>query len=344
MKRYRTTILTKQRGVALVTVLFMFAVAVVVVTDIIRRVNINLQSSASVFEMEQAYMLCLSGEEWARQLLAKDAEDDESAIDHQFESWAAKREAFEVEGGYIEIDITDLHSKFNLNNILESGNKIDGNSVKALQRLMMAYDVDSDIGRTVSVELSDWLDEESIKGVEEMDYLAEEPSYRAANTTITHPSELRLLKNLEQEDYQIIRDELFPYLTALPTRTRYNVNTMSAELLASLHEQVNLDQATAAISEVENRQGFESVEEFLSLLPKNTLTADELTVSSEYFEVRVRAKFGDQYAYLVTAVHRSEEEGELTLISRDRGQRFIFTHSKDYNANAEEESDYEIEL
>ena len=335
----------RQRGVALITVLFMFAIAVVVVTDVIEKLSMNLKSTAAMLDAEQASLLALSGEEWARQLLALDRKDEEG-VDHLNESWAKKRDAFEVEDGlgYIEIHITDLQSRFNINNLIDSSGKQDKNAVAALKKLLGQLDLDSEVAKDAAAQMADWIDGDNTSGTEELDYLSGDISYRPANTFITNLSEFRLLKDIDKEAYKELKDNAFEFMTAIPAGTKLNLNTVTAEVLASMNASLQLSQAESAVETAKSQQdGFSSVEEFLKLLPKNSFAPDELVTYSEYFEVQVRAKYNDQYAYLVSVLHRDEKTGDINLISRDRGQRFIFKHSKDYNVK-EEKSEYEVDI
>ena len=70
---------------------------------------------------------------------------------------------------------------------------------------------------------------------------------------------------------------------------------------------------------------------------------DEFALVSEFFEIRVRAKFNDQYRFLVSVLHRDPSNGKISLISRDMGQRFIFKYSRDYSEEARQ-SEYDIDI
>jgi len=69
-----------------------------------------------------------------------------------------------------------------------------------------------------------------------------------------------------------------------------------------------------------------------------------LDVKSDYFLVRIRAKYGQNYAYLSSLIFRDRaQNGRLEILSRSRSDRFIFPFSKDYNESVES-GDYEIDI
>src|SRR5690606_39085646 len=82
--------------------------------------------------------------------------------------------------------------------------------------------------------LRDWLDPDQeasgAYGAEDNQYLLAQPPYRTANRIIADPSELRLLLGMREEHYRRLR----PYVSALPSEARINVNTAGAMVLSTL--------------------------------------------------------------------------------------------------------------
>lgn len=311
----------------------MFAVSVVIMANIVQNIDQDIGAYVSYSETEQAFLYALSGEELARQVLIQDAKDS-PGVDHLNEDWAKEAIHYSMENGYFEIEINDLQGRFNLNNLVDSSGQRDGNSVAALKDLFQLLKVDSDISSKIPPQLADWLMKgRGGKQTTDSDYESLDKPYRPANAKITHVSEIRMLLDMEKEYYKEIKQLAWSYLTVLPEQTKVNVNTVSAEVLASLHSQVGLPSSEAATAKAKEKEtGFRAVGDFLSEIASNTLTADELTVESHYFEVKVRAKFGEHYAFLTSVLHRDAQSGNLELLSRDRSQRVIFDSAEDYRA------------
>ena len=110
---------------------------------------------------------------------------------------------------------------------------------------------------------------------------------------------------------------LAPHVTLLPVRTPVNLNTASAEVLLASIE--GLDQAGAnKLLAVRQVQHFRSLEDVRALLGKQiSLSANTLSISSSYFEVRGRLRLGDVTVHERSLVQRSET-GVRTLW-RERG-------------------------
>ena len=63
---------SRQRGIALISVLLVFALATVIASEIIARNALDIRKTANYLNSQQAYYYALSGEAYARQLLYRD--------------------------------------------------------------------------------------------------------------------------------------------------------------------------------------------------------------------------------------------------------------------------------
>ena len=335
----------QQHGVALIIVMFLLALATIVVTTIINLVHVNMDRTSAFLETKQAYLLCLSGEEWARQLLAEDYKLNPN-IDHVHEEWAKDGKILDVSNGYIEVAIVDAQGLFNINNLVEDNGTVDANSKIAFTNLLTLYLRDQQASTVLASEAVDWLDIDSNNGVEEADYLSLELPYRPPNSRVTNISELRWLRDMDVKQYKVLHDHLFSQLVALPHHTSYNINTLSSVVLAALAG-TDIAQAEGIIRNIQAApNGIENVGTAGAMLPANvsSILTPELVTYSEYFVVRVRAKFAGHYAFLQSLVFRDHEKnGAIQVISRDRSQRFIFPFSRDYNAS-KKDNEFEVKL
>jgi len=301
------------RGVALVSVLLIVAVTTALAYEIANRHAFAVAVSRQVLSASQAREYALGGEQYARQLLYADWEDEATrSKDTLLEDWSSMTEAFDVEDGGIEMHIVDLSSRFNLNSVL--GAEGPQNAAR-LKRLFTRLELDPNY---VDAWV-DWIDadqEVQPYGAEDADYLLRDPPHRAANQRAVDISELRLAVPFESRDEYA---RLEPNVTVLPTdRLAVNLNTVTEAVLASLAP--NFPAADAQLL-VEQVRDYDDVETVIASHAPLGESAAALQVGSEYFEVQVRAHVGDTRSELTSILHRNHENGELTLLSRNFGRR-----------------------
>jgi len=335
MRNYR---LNSQRGVALITVLFMFALLAIVLSAVIAVNSADINRAKSYFSSEQAYLFCLSGEEIARQMLAEDFKKSPD-LDHVNEAWAKSGYIYSVDGGYFEVFIEDASGKFNINNL--SAVNYAQQKIIFSNMLTLVLD-DKNLSDKVAEQMTDWVDADILIGVEEFDYLSEDPSYRPPNGLVADISEIRWLKDIDAEVYKVLHDELFSSLVVIPGQSKININTVTSHALAGLGN-INLKAADSFVKAIRSTEGgFSTPSEAIAGIPGVDLSL--LDVKSDYFQVRIRAKYGAHYAYLTTLIWRnSADNGRLEIISRDRSERFVFPFSEDYNDDSKAD-DYEIDI
>ena len=315
-----------QRGVALVSVLLIVAVTTALAYEIANRHAFGVAVSRQVLAGSQAREYALGAEQYARQLLYADWEDEATrAKDTLLEDWSTTTEAFEVDDGGIEMRIVDLSSRFNLNSV--SGADGAQNAAR-LRRLFTQLELDPNY---VDAWV-DWIDadhEVQPYGAEDADYLLREPPHRAANQRAADISELRLAVPFEsREEYA----RLGPHVTVLPTdQLAININTVTEAVLASLAPNFPAADAQLFVAQVRDYDGAENVIARHAPLGES---AAALRAGSQFFEVQVRAHVGDTRSELTSILHRNRESGELTLLSRNFGRR-VESHADEAAAETE---------
>ena len=110
------------RGVALVSVLLIVAVTTALAYEIANRHAFGVAISRQMLEASQAREYALGGEQYLRQVLYADWEDETTrAKDTLLEDWSTATQAFEVDDGSIELRVVDLQARFNLNSVVGAG-------------------------------------------------------------------------------------------------------------------------------------------------------------------------------------------------------------------------------
>lgn len=312
----------RQQGVALIMVLLAMALVVMLATGMTQQQSVRVFRAGHYLAQQQGQSVALGAEAFARQILVRDYEADKEEnvmVDSLDEFWAANAAILPLDdNGVAEVQIDDLGGRINLNDLVSSNGQVDPLTRDRLTRLLVALDISE-----LSVDtLIDWIDPDdqtiSAFGAEDGQYLMAEPAFRAANQPFVSVSELRLLEGMTEEIYRQLR----PHVTTLPVSgLGINVNTASAPVIRSLHEELTLAQAES-ILEKRKEERFENIQDFLAL-PEFSglgLKANGLGLQTRFFEVVSRITYDDRVANLVSTVFRNAE-GEVQTVHRDTGQK-----------------------
>jgi general secretion pathway protein K len=302
----------RQTGVALISVLLIVALVAVLVYHLIMQHSLAIARTQQSAGAAQSVQYALGAEAYARAILAANFERPDGRVaDHLGEDWAQPLAPFEVEDGHLELDIEDLHGRFNLNALAASNPTA---AVQAMRRLLDVLGLD---GRIAEL-WKDWVDADDMVtgfGAEDAQYLLEEPPYRAANQPVASTSELRLLHEIDQEAV----DVLLPHVVVLPnTEMRINVNTATAETLHAIAPAMSLERARSV---VETPRAYEDLTAAIAEIPELGGAESTLSVTSAFFRIRAMAEIDGVRTELVSIVHRDPENGSIRLISRDFGRR-----------------------
>ncbi|RRU76768.1 type II secretion system minor pseudopilin GspK [Stutzerimonas kunmingensis] len=307
-----------QRGVALITVLLVVAIVTVVSAAMVARQQLSIRASSNQLQARQAWHYALGGEALAQAILARDLKGGEpgaAAIDHLLEPWAQPLPAFEIDQGEILVRIEDLAGRFNLNDLLRD-QQPNPAAVEQFRRLLLRLQISAPYAE----RLLDWIDPDQQPsgelGAEDNVYLGLDTPYRSAGRRLHDLSELRLLLDMREEDFQ----RLAPYVVALPPNVPLNVNTASAMVLSSLSDNVSLGAAESLV-ELRRAVPFRNSAAFLAqpALAGTTLQGTALAVGSQFFQATSEVRLGDRRLALVSLLQR-EQDGSVRVLARNLGQ------------------------
>lgn len=294
-------------GVALVSVLLVVALASAFASQMISRQALTVAHARQVFDGAQAREYALGAEAYARQLLFEDWTTD-NTVDTLLEAWSLPTQPFEIEGGVIELAIADLERRFNLNSVTVPRN------LERLKRLMAHLELDPNLADA----WLDWIDRDETVygfGAEDDEYLLAEPAYRAANQAAAGASTMLAVKGFTMD----VHERLSPYVALLPVNElKVNVNTGGADVLRSLGNSLTLEEAEAL---TETPREFRDIPKASEQYAGLADSAETLTVTSAFFEVRVRVELGESRAELISMLHRDPNTGRVHLLGRDFGRR-----------------------
>lgn len=322
----------KQSGLALITVLFIFALVSMLAISMQQRQSMDVAQASITFAQAQAQILALSVEDIAKAGLSFDLQRDTSSN----EEWDTASELWnqpfptELEGAKVFISIRDLQGLFNLNSLSPKA----PNSAAALNRFQrLLTEIDPNISSSIAQNVKNWLTPQHSANY---DYQNETPPYRASEIEFAHPSELKLIKDIDNETYLKIE----PYITALPVSVALNINTTLKEVLSSWDPTLTTSQSDSLVQKSHsgkcgndrNTAVYKDVDEFwqtsemTSVTDKKTNPAGQwdkkdFTVKSEYFSVFIQIKLDDRDLVSESIIRRkpstNNNSGFIGVIYRD---------------------------
>ncbi|HEB55876.1 MAG TPA: general secretion pathway protein GspK [Gammaproteobacteria bacterium] len=300
------------RGVALITVLLVVALATTAAVAMSSRQHIDIRRTQNTLFIGQAAQYLYGVELWAQQILAKDRHDNKT--DDNTEAWATRLPPLPIEGGYVSGQLEDLQGRFNLNNLQQD--KEAGKREQArLRRLLAQMEINPGL---INV-LLDWIDGDQEarfpEGAEDGYYLGLQPPYRAANRLLQSSSELILLKDMTQKKF----NKLKPFITTLPQITAINVNTASVEVLMSLADNLSITDIQALVKKRKD-EPYKKIEDFLAEKPfvAKSISAAGLSVSSNFFMLHAETGIGTLIQHRTCLFERSDK-GRVTTLMRSGG-------------------------
>lgn len=318
----------KQKGVALVVVLLVVALVSIIATDLTERLQREIHRSGNIFDNQQAMFYVLGAEKFAIAILQEDIKDSPDRDDLD-QAWATKGLYFPLDGGDMTGVITDGNRCFNLNSLVSENQEgayvLNDKSIAytSYQRLLTLLGLPTEL----TDSLVDWLDSDSqargVQGAEDGDYERLTPSYRAANNLVLDVSELRLIQGYSDD----VVKKLSPYVCALPSAGYFqlNVNTLDndkPELLAMLINDLSLETAASILAE-RKQSGYDDLASFWQLEALAGIEVlgqakSALTLDSEYFQLKAKARIGRGHKN-ITTLFKQVDKDKVQVIWRRFG-------------------------
>lgn len=302
-----------QKGVALLTVLFILVLLTTLVVYLIEDEYLVVRRVGNQRDYEQIYQMMVGNEQWAIKVLERDMKENQT--DHLNEVWNDLLPETQVEEGRMRAAVIDLNSRFNLNNITEKGDPW----YAFFQRLLRVLELDESLADAVL----DWVDADQDLsgngGAEDAEYLSADPPYRAANRRFGSTGELLWVSGFDGE----IVDKLAPFIVALPTSTlKINVNTATATLLRALSAEILTEAAAEALIDGRGEEGYKELNEFLvstELAGQGDIVTPLITLSGQYFEVIGQAQYGRLNGAVYSLLEKQISTQQVKVLHRRWG-------------------------
>jgi len=333
----------RQQGVALILVLLVVALMTIIATRLGFGLQLGIQRAENRQQYQQAYWYALGGERLARELIESALESEERI--HPGQAWASPLLRYPIDGGQIHLVIEDQRACFNINalttlNTPQSADyrAAERGSVRQLSALLRLLAFEPGEAENMIEPLRDWLDSDTLptglNGVEDLYYSSRVPPYLPANGPLTSMSELYYIDGFVVGDNGSVRDErrerLGRMLCAVPNdRVILNLNTLAPEhapvLGALFEDKVPLDEIEEWLQSRPG-DGIASVDEFWEALTTgrnghedlDVAVKEQLSVSSEYFQVRVEVNYYDARLLMYAKVR--VRDGKAYTYQRQYGE------------------------
>ena len=307
----------RQRGIALLVAIVMFAIATTVAAAITYNKAMAARRAAATFTLEQALQAGMAAESFAAIVLE---DNGNKAKTQTSDPWAEPFGPVEIEGTgvWIQAQLEDLTGRFNLNSIVsqqppQNTYKRDQHQVEVFQEILRSLDIDL---RYADL-LVDWIDPDSQpepQGAEDTLYLTQVPPYRPPNTFITHTSELLALPGFGAENYA----KIAPLVAALPNDERVNTCTASGLVLDATanDQQGNVAYRNQDLKKDREKGCWPINADFVnSIIDANAKTAAQPRVSekSSWFRLRTNIRIGTAEFVLYSVLLRENNNRVRTM-------------------------------
>jgi general secretion pathway protein K len=229
--------LKSQQGVAIITALLIVALAATTATYLLWQQSLWTRQVENLSARSKANTIAQAGAQLARGQLNEFAD---TKVIYQF---LGKDLPLPAEGASLVGRMEDEEAKFNINNIVYFNNPPAGSPTpvprsqnsttqppvtppQSNEDIFNSLLKDLKLPLTLTDSLKGWLGDPTLQQ-DDLTYLAKDPPYRSAHQQIMDINELYHVKDFTPE----IIEKLRPYITALPTGSKLNVNTAPEILL-----------------------------------------------------------------------------------------------------------------
>lgn len=293
----------RQTGAAIVTAMLAVLLVASIAAALLADLGQSIDVGSGLHDQAQARQLARGAVDWARNVLADDKK--RSTVDHAAELWATPVPPIPVEEGEIGGEIVDLSGRFNLNNLAPQG-KADDTAAAQFERLLVALGIAPQraqaLRRAVLARLvSAGEDAGPVPGSDRS----------AVSGPLLDVAELAALPGFDAPTLA----RLGPFVAALRSPSKINVNTAPAEVLQAVIRGLELADARALVAERE-RAWFRHLGDLQGRLPPGaSLDASaSLDVQSSFFLVTSRARYGRAMVKIEALLERSHTWPEVVWL------------------------------
>lgn len=322
----------RQRGAALLMAMIILTLVATLSIGMVYQQHRAIQVETADRARDQAASIAAGALELARWVLRKDGMDNKNNTDHLGEAWATPlpetdltslisaddRSPTAQQGlrAFVRGQIIDAQSRFNLRSLIVDDPQQQGKKIISASGLATLATLCADVG--VAPEVAQKI-ATGLLGAE----TAGNTIPADAMVVPTRMSQLTWF-GLEPKVIDLLRANV----DVLPKSvTKINVNTASAEVLAAAIPGLTRGDAQLIIEERRRRassasnDGLKGDTDVKAMFPKlQTTPLDNLSGSTNYFEVRAELRIGDQFSREIWLLRRDQNSNnpKVTVVRRER--------------------------
>lgn len=293
-----------ETGAALLTVLLLVAVIAVLAGTALEKLRLATRLGGNAVALDQARAYSFAAEVLAVTKVTDLLGRDPSRVTLAG-GWSDKPFALPIPGGIATARVSDGGNCFNLNSLVSPAG--EGTyaaytpAIRQFARLIRLVGAPTQNPDGIAAATADWIDSDTAplaQGAEDSAYTGGTGSYRAANTLMTDPSELRAVSGVTRPVYDTLR----PWLCTLPVAkaAKINLNTILPEQASLIAMLLPDTLSVAAARQTLLRRpplGFASVDEFWSVPALSGVVAPEdakgqTSVTTTWFALKVDVALG----------------------------------------------------
>lgn len=252
-----------ERGAILLTTILVMSLMATLAVAMFDDVRLAVKRTSHIQDYAQADWYAKGAQDFATRYLT-----DQFGVLQTLEFNAALMQAepiiFPIEDGFISLSVRDGSQCIDVNRLA------DGSGARSFRKLLINLGWDPLGAARLTAIATDWTDSDDQilpNGAEDFSYLALNPPYRAANTDMHSPAELRALLDVDFKQYAALR----PFICTRPSTNEQgvavNINTLTLDqavvLAALLPEQGGYELAQSLIV-ARPAGGYESIEQIMS--------------------------------------------------------------------------------
>lgn len=289
------TNLVAQRGTAIIVALFVTALVAAAAIAMIDRLTIDTRRTELVLNTNQAELYATGSVDWALEQLTNDLKQKQPNV--VIDRTPIISPVNNVNGAKISSVIYDAQGNVNLNNLTDS--QFQTLFIRLIQ--LVSPKTSQTTAQNITQAIVDWITPGINNSKFDAYYTKLNPPYRSPHRPMVSVSELRLVKGMTPELYR----NLEPFVTALPDKTKININSAPIPVIMSFSPSIKLDTAKAldAFRRQSPLVNLDMLGNFTDI--KNSpIGQSSLTVSSDYFLVKTNVTIGDQQITLYTLMIR----------------------------------------
>lgn len=309
VKQIKQQSLNRQRGVVIVVALFMVALIAVMSFSMMARFERDTRRTLLIFRHVEAAYYAEGSLAWAMDQLRNNWEQQKK--NQLIDKMPLKADDVMVNHYHIVSKIYDMQARFNINLLPNLDRQND------FLRLLKILDKElpENKARQITQAVFDWITPIPQENEFTKYYLQLPAPYRAAHRPMMSVSELRLVKGMTPELYNLIS----PYLSALPETAFINVQTAPLPILMTLSPKMNEDNVKKLIKQREQHP-FVSKDD-LKTLPRSWEVHDQIVTVSKYFLVETIVTIENQRLALYTLLERipNEDKASVKILWQSKG-------------------------